>query len=122
MAAIFADLKAFAADFPSLAAWLMTLATALAAVLAALVGRRLAWAAASRLTHSHRFANSLLGSARGPTRAVFALIALQLVWEAAPDDLPRLATVERLTTLALIAALVWLGIRASRRSRTQSSS
>ncbi len=42
---------------------------------------------------------------------MFALIALQLVWEAAPDDLPRLATVERLTTLALIAALVWLGIR-----------
>jgi len=42
---------------------------------------------------------------------VVILLVLQMVWEAAPDDLPRLSTVERFTTLALTVSLVWLGMR-----------
>jgi small-conductance mechanosensitive channel len=105
------ELQAFGADYPMLTGWLITVAIALAAILASLVGHRVAWAAASRLTRSRVFASAFLRFARDPARLVLALVALQFVWDAAPDDLPRLVTVEHFTTLALIGALAWLGIR-----------
>jgi small-conductance mechanosensitive channel len=105
------DLQRFAADYPVLTGWLVTVAIGLAAVLAALVGHRVAWAAALRVTRSRPFASTFLRFARDPTQVLLALVALQFVWDAAPEYLPRLASVERFTTLALIGAVTWLGIR-----------
>ncbi len=108
---MFDDLQGFGSHSPTLIAWLATIGFALVAVLALLIGHRLAWAAASRLTHSRVFASTLLRFARKPASLVLVLVALQLVWDAAPDDLPRLITVQHFTTLALTGALVWLGMR-----------
>jgi small-conductance mechanosensitive channel len=106
-----ADWQAFAGDNPALAGWPMTLVVALAAVLAMMVGIRIAWTAATRIARGRVFATTFLRYARDPTRLVLALIALQFVWSAAPDDLLRLATVERITTLAITGALAWFGMR-----------
>ncbi len=48
----------------------------------------------------------------GPAHLVVPLAALQFVLVAAPADLRLIATAYRLCTLALIAALTWLAIRA----------
>ena len=39
------------------------------------------------------------------------LVALNLVWQAAPDDLPGLAGAQRWTGMLLIAVLTWLAVR-----------
>jgi small-conductance mechanosensitive channel len=109
---MYKDLQALLADYPPLTSWLIAVGFALAAVLAALVAHRIAWAAASRLAGPRVFARMFLRSARNPSRLVVSLIAVQFVWGAAPDDLPRLSMVEHFTALALIGALAWLGVAA----------
>ncbi len=108
------NLRAFAADYPTLLAWLETLGSALAAGLVAVIAYRLAWSVVARLTRHRTFAATVLRFVRAPGCAVVVLLVLQFVWEAAPDGLPRLAVVEHATTLALTIALAWLGMRSVR--------
>jgi small-conductance mechanosensitive channel len=108
---MFENPQAFATDHPTLIAWLATVVAAIAASLIAALAFRLAWTVASRLTRHQIFAANVLRSTRSAVRTVVILLVLQMVWEAAPDDLPRLSTVERFTTLALTVSLVWLGMR-----------
>ncbi len=108
---MFENPQAFAADHPMLIAWLVTVTAAIAASLIAVLAFRLAWAVASRLAHHRIFAANVLRFTRGAACAVVIILVLQMVWEAAPDDLPRLSTVARFTTLALTVSLVWLGTR-----------
>jgi small-conductance mechanosensitive channel len=111
MAAMLENLQGLAADHPALIAWLATLAGALLALLVAALAYRLVWTVATRLIENRSFAATVLRFARGAGRTVVLLLVLESVWEAAPEDLPRLATAERLTTLALTMSLVWLGMR-----------
>jgi hypothetical protein len=76
---MFADLQALVADHPTLAGWLITVAIALAAMLATLAGYRAAWAAASRLARSRVFATTLLRFARDPARVVNGSAWLSLI-------------------------------------------
>jgi small-conductance mechanosensitive channel len=110
-AKMIAQWEAWAVTFPNLTGWLTTLAIALAAVLATILALRIAWAAAARMAQPRVFASALLRHARDPARLVLALGVLQFIWSAAPEDLPRLASVERVTTLAITGALAWLGVR-----------
>ena len=104
-------LQAFAAEYPTVLAWLETTGSAVVAALVALVAYRSAWIVASRLSRGRVFAGTVLDFARTPGRVVVVLLALQFVWDAAPRDLPRLAAVEHFTVLALTIALAWLGMR-----------
>jgi small-conductance mechanosensitive channel len=108
---MFERFQAFAADDPTLTAWLATIGSALVVVLVVVVAFRLAWTVASRLTQSRVFLASVLRFARVPARLVVVALALQFVWDAAPEGLPRLAAVEHTTALALTIALAWLGMR-----------
>jgi small-conductance mechanosensitive channel len=108
---MFENPQAFAADHPVLIAWLATVMAAIAASLIGLLAFRLAWAVASRLARHRTFAAYVLRFTRGAACAVVVILVLQLVWEAAPDGLPRLSTVARFTTLALTVSLVWLAMR-----------
>ena len=104
-------LQTLAADFPSLAAWLVTAGSASVAVLIALAACRLALTAATRLTHDRIFATTVRRHAQASVQMVVVLLVLQLAWNAAPEDLARLATVERFTAVALTLAMAWLGMR-----------
>lgn len=104
-------IQSFAADYPTLVAWLETIAAAAVAALVAIIAYRLVWTITSRLVRRRVFSASVLRFARAPGRLVVVLLVLQLVWDAAPGGLPRLATVEHATALALTVALAWLGMR-----------
>jgi len=105
------DWQALDWEIPIVTNWPAALAIVLVAVVAAMVVHRVAWFVATRLAGSHVFASSLLRFSRDPALVVLLLIALQFVWGTVPEDLPRLASVERLTLLAFAGALTWLGIR-----------
>lgn len=91
--------------------WLYAGLAALVALLAALVIHRLALAIARRLSRSSPVLNTLTRFAARPTQLALPLLALQAVWQSAPDDLFLIGAVRHLTALALIAALTWLALR-----------
>ncbi len=105
------QLQTLATANPKLFAWLSTLTSALLAALVVALAYGLAHAVISRLLRGRSFATTLLQAARNPGRAAVILLSLQVVWEAAPEDLPRRASVEHLTALGLTIALTWLGVR-----------
>jgi len=94
--------------------WLATAALALAAVVAALVVHRVAGAVLLRATRSAPILHSMLTHVERPAGAALPLLALQLVWQVAPDTLPLVANVRHLNGLLLIAALTWVAIEAIR--------
>jgi small-conductance mechanosensitive channel len=91
------------------------LATPVAALVAALAALVAVFAALAVLRHLARFSvllSLLIERARRPALLSAPLIALQVVWEAAPADLAWVPRVERITSLVLIASLTWLALRA----------
>lgn len=95
----------------SLAAWLPTLAAALLGLLLAqalyLLGQRLI----QRAARGRAAATTVARAASLPARLVLPLVALNLIWQAAPDALPGLTPVQRLTGMLLIGAVSWLLVR-----------
>jgi len=85
---------------------------ALVAILVALLGHAILVPVLRRITRFSVLLSTLLDRIIRPGQAVLVLVALQLVWGAAPDDLPFLATVTRFTALMLTGALTWLAMRA----------
>ncbi len=53
---------------------------------------------------------------RVPAMALLVLLALQFVWEAAPDQLRLMPAVRHATALGLIFSITWLGLRLIRAS------
>src|SRR5574337_207697 len=109
-------------NFPELApltAWAdvsslhVLLAAAIAVVLALLV-HAVGGAVLLRLTKSAPVAASVARECRAPARLLLPLIALQAVWQGAPDDFPLIGGVRHVNGLLLLAALTWLGLRAVR--------
>ncbi len=94
------------------AAWLPTLGAALAAVLLAELVFRLGVQAVGRATRGSAMGGTVSLAVRAPAHLLLPLLALHPVWQGAADDLPGLASVQRLTTLAMLAALTWLSARA----------
>jgi small-conductance mechanosensitive channel len=54
----------------------------------------------------------MVRACRSPARWVLPLVALQMVWQAAPDELHFIGSVRHLNGLLLIAATTWLALRA----------
>lgn len=91
-------------------AWVATATLALVAVVAALVVHRLAGSVLRRATQRAPVLQAMLLGGQRAAGAALPLIALQMVWQLAPDDLRLIATVRHANALLLIAALTWLTI------------
>jgi hypothetical protein len=88
--------------------WFPVIGVALVALMVALIVHRIGRAVVLRLV---RFSVLLTALAQHCDRAVqfvFMLVAMQLVWQGAPEALPSVAGVRHVTALLLIAALTWL--------------
>jgi len=91
--------------------WFGTWTAALIAVAVALLAHRLGGVLLLGLTRSAPVLHAIVLKARAPSKAVLPLLALQTVWQAAPDDLHWIDNVRHLNGLLLIAATTWLATR-----------
>lgn len=94
---------------------LAELKTLLAAAIAALmlsIAARLVTKVLQRLAGPLPFMRELLQQLRQPACLLLPLLGVQTVWTAAPDDVLFINGLRHLTTLAIIAAFTWLGLRA----------
>jgi small-conductance mechanosensitive channel len=97
-----------------LASWLPTLAAALLGLLLALALYLLGHRLILRAARGHAAATTVANAARLPARLVLPLVALNLIWQGAPEALPGLTPVQRLTGMLLIGAVSWLLVRCIR--------
>ncbi|MDW5442429.1 mechanosensitive ion channel family protein [Polaromonas sp. SM01] len=93
---------------------LRILLVAVLAVALALGVHRVGSALVLRLTRSMPVAATVVRHCQAPARLLLPLIALQAVWQGAPDDFPLIAGVRHVNGLLLLLALTWLGMRAAR--------
>ena len=91
--------------------WGVLLAAGLALGVAWLL-HRLGGLVLLRVTRSMPIANAVAQRCWRPAGFVLALLALVLVWEAAPDKLMFIQQVRRINGLLLLATLTWLALRA----------
>ncbi|MDA7417416.1 mechanosensitive ion channel [Xenophilus arseniciresistens] len=91
--------------------WFNTAVAALIAVAVALLLHRLGALVVLRVTRPLLTVNALARAAQPATRILLPLLALQGVWQAAPDELRGLAALRHLNALALIFCFTWLAIR-----------
>jgi small-conductance mechanosensitive channel len=87
--------------------WGATALFALAAVVAAIIGRHLLRAVLRRLARGNPVVLCALEATGRAGAAAFPALALLLVWQAAPPDLAYLLTVRHVTALLLIGSLTW---------------
>jgi small-conductance mechanosensitive channel len=92
--------------------WLGTWIAVLIAVPLSLLIHRVGAAVLRRITRPALTLHSMVLSCYAPARLVLPLIALLLVFQAAPEHLRFLGTVRHMNGLALIAATTWLLVRA----------
>jgi small-conductance mechanosensitive channel len=102
------QLAAFTAQSP----WVATALFAALAVLAALVFHRVVGGLARKHSARAPIVHAMLLAVQKPAGAAWPLLALQLVWQAAPDSLEHIALVRHANGVLLIAALTWLVIGA----------
>jgi len=99
-------------DLHSLPPWTATAVAALVALLAALVAHRIAGVVLMRATRSMPLLHSVVSQCRAPAQLVLPALALQMVWQAAPDDLRFIGSVRHFNGLLLIAGITWLAMSA----------
>jgi len=87
--------------------WLWTAGLALAAVIAAMVARRVMRGTLFRLARGNPLILCVLRATERAGAAAFPMVALLLVWQAAPPTLPFILSVRHLTVLCLIGSLTW---------------
>ncbi len=92
--------------------WFGPLVAALIAVLIAMAAHRIARMLLLRLTRSAPALHAMVDKVRPAAAWLLPLIALQMVWQAAPDDLQFIARIRHLTGVALIVAATWVAVRA----------
>jgi len=86
--------------------------SAVVAVVLALVVHRVGAAVIRRVTRNLPISSAVARRSWRPSRFALPLIALQAVWQAAPDALPLISQVRHGNALLLLATLTWLGLRA----------
>ncbi|MCY1165955.1 MAG: mechanosensitive ion channel family protein [Pseudomonadota bacterium] len=67
-----------------------------------------------RVTRSMPVTGMVARQCRGPAQLLLPLIALQAVWQGAPDGFPLIGGIRHANALLLLLALTWLGMRAAR--------
>ena len=93
---------------------LRILLVAVVAVLLAVVVHRVGSIVVLRLTRSMPVAGMVAQQSRAAAQLLLPLIALQAVWQGAPDDFPLIGAVRHANSLLLLLVLTWLGLRATR--------
>ncbi len=96
----------------SLSPWLATGLAATIAVLAALIVHRVGHLVLMRATRAAIVLHAVVARCRNAAQAALPLIALQAVWQAAPDELRYIDGIRHLNGLALIASMTWLALSA----------
>jgi small-conductance mechanosensitive channel len=92
--------------------WVATALVALLAAIAALVARAIARAVLLRATRGGApVLRSILQATERAAAAAVPLLALQLVWAGAPNDLRYIDNVRHVNGLLLVAAITWLALR-----------
>jgi len=91
--------------------WLDNLLAAVAAVLVAQLAFKITSVVGRRIAGRYPIAAAFLDRTRRPGRWLLVAVALQFVWEHAPDQLPLIGAVRHATALGLIYTLTWLGLR-----------
>lgn len=92
--------------------WFAPCLSALIAIAVALGVHRVAGLVLRRVTRHTPALHAMLVNIDSAARMVLPLIALQMVWQAAPDELRFVGSVRHLNGLLLIAAATWLAVRA----------
>jgi small-conductance mechanosensitive channel len=92
-------------------AWGLLL-TAVGVVLVALLAHRAGAAVVRRLTRELPIASAVARRCWRPSRFVLPLLALQAVWQAAPDTVVLISQIRHGNALLLLATITWLGTRA----------
>jgi small-conductance mechanosensitive channel len=92
--------------------WFGPLLAALIAVPLALVAHRVFSLVLRRVTRGTPVVHAMLLNLSGAAQVVLPLVALQVVWQAAPDDLRFMNGVRHINGVLLIAAATWLGVKA----------
>jgi small-conductance mechanosensitive channel len=88
--------------------WIAVLTTALLAVLGAIILHVIARTVLRRVTRHSVILQRMLGHTERAAALTLPLLAMQVVWGAAPDDLRHIMGVRHASGLALIAAATWL--------------
>ena len=78
------------------------------ALLVVAVSFRIALALVKRVLRTRMIVQTLLERTEDPARLLLSLLALQAVWQAAPESLYLIGAVRHLTVVLLIAAITWL--------------
>ncbi|WP_198970880.1 mechanosensitive ion channel family protein [Xylophilus sp. ASV27] len=99
-------------DLSQFSPWVATAIGAVLAVIAALVAYRIGALVLLRATQPAPVLHATLRACQRAARLVLPLLALQLVWQAAGNDMRLIESVRHLNGLPLIAATTWLGISA----------
>src|SRR5262245_18612236 len=90
--------------------WVETAITAVVALVISWVLYRVLRVAMQRLVRPYETPQLVLKHAERPIGFILPLLALQIVWDSAPAELHKIELVRHLSSLALIAAITWLGI------------
>lgn len=101
-------------DSLHLSPWATTAVAALAAVVAAAFGHRIAALLALRATRPAPLLHAVVEACVPVMRVLLPLVALQMVWQAASDEQRYIASVRHLNGLLLIACGTWLLMRGIR--------
>jgi small-conductance mechanosensitive channel len=92
--------------------WFGPCLAALIAVPLALLIHRVGGLVLRRVTRAMPVLHAMLINIQAAARIVLPLVGLQMVWQAAPDELRFIGSVRHLNGLLLIAAATWLAVRA----------
>ena len=85
---------------------------ALAAIVVATIAHRVLRAVVFRVTAFSTVLNAAVRHCDRPMQILLPLMALQMVWQGVPDDVPGLGMVQHTNAVLLIAALTWLAASA----------
>ncbi|WP_295852228.1 mechanosensitive ion channel domain-containing protein [uncultured Xylophilus sp.] len=99
-------------DLSRFSPWIATGIAAVAAVAAALVLHRLGGMVLRRATHGMPVIAAIVRACHAPAQLLLPVLALQLVWQAAPDALRFVGSLRHLNGLLLIGAVSWLLVSA----------
>ena len=102
------------ADFLNQDPWTATTLLALAGVVAALIVHRIGGSLLRRATRGAPVLNAVVLELERPAGAALPLLALQAVWQAAPNTMTLIGNVRHVNGILLIAALTWLASAAIR--------
>jgi small-conductance mechanosensitive channel len=92
--------------------WGRIVAIAIAVVLAALIAHRLLRPLVLRVSRVSTLLATMARKCDRPLQLVLPLVALQIVWQGVPDDVPGMSAVEHTSSVLTIAAVTWLVVAA----------